>query len=244
MIKNNFLLKGLFAALVVASPLAGAEQYPAPFEPEVIYRDPDLIAKHGEAAPASAPAATEQSQSKAQSLYPAAFEPEVLYRDADLIAKHAAKPAQPAARAVTGAAAPAAPAVVTSAKSENPLVENYPVALVVLALAGFVVWNTKRGASEVQAAPQQAAGVAAQAQAGAAQETGVARYLKSLPAAAVASETGVAKYLKSLPVAAAAAVTAAAETGVAKYLKALPAAAPKAAEGETGVAKYLKNLGA
>jgi hypothetical protein len=243
-IKNDFLINGLFAALVLASPLAGAGEYPPAFEPEVIYRDPDLISKTGQAIPAPAPAP--QAESKAQSLYPAAFEPEVLYRDAELIAKHATKPAEPAAtRAVSEPAAPSATAVSTSAKTDNPLMENLPVALVVLGLAGFVVWNMKKGSAEVRAVPQQAAAAPVQAApAGSAQETGVARYLKSLPAVAVATETGVAKYLKSLPVAAAAAVTAAAETGVAKYLKTLPAATPKATGGETGVAKYLKNLGA
>lgn len=127
--------------------------------------------------------------------------------------------------------------------------EIFPIVLVVLALGGLVFWNSRKSGSvaqEVSAAPVAVSG-------GTGAETGVAKYLKSLPEAAKSAETGVAKYLKSLPPK----VTAPAETGVAKYLKVLPEKAapaetgvakylktmpPKAASAETGVAKYLKNL--
>jgi hypothetical protein len=186
-VKKNALTKGLLTALLLASPMVGAEsRYPAAdFKPEIIAQDKDLIAKHSQAAQERA--LTEQA------------EPD-------------------AAEAGSG----------KSAGSESALAQNYPIGLIVLALAGFIFWSGRRSGGKVQEVRTESA-VSAPAAPVAGGETGVARYLKSLPGA---GETGVAKYLKNLP-----AKAAAVETGVARYLKNLPAKAVA----ETGVAKYLRN---
>jgi hypothetical protein len=214
-VKANNLTRGLFAALLLASPLALAEtQYPAAnFEPVIITQDADLIAKHGQAAKVRA--AAEQAKAGASS-GPTAT-PTVSTQQAK--ADSAESKPEP-----------------SITKKEESSMELFPIVLVVLALGGLVFWNSKKSKpaeQEITAAPAPAF----QASAG---ETGVARYLKSLPETVKVAETGVAKYLKSLPPKVEAA-PAPAETGVAKYLKSLP---PKAVSGETGVAKYLKGLNA
>jgi hypothetical protein len=206
-VKKNELLRGLFATLLLMSPLAGAEsQYPAAdFEPVIISQDADLIAKHSQAA-------KERESAKPTVVSPVAgSKPDVA--------------AEPAKTAAEGA-------------RESLLSGNYPILAIVLALAGFVFWSTKRSGTQVQ--PQQAGNHAPAQSQGPAGETGVARYLKNLPPRVAAAETGVAKYLKNLPDSASTARPAAAETGVARYVKGLPESSKPASE--TGVAKYLKNL--
>lgn len=223
--KTNDLTKAVLAALLLASPLAGAEsQYPAAnFEPVIITQDADLIAKHSQAAKERNVA--EQSKPSAAS-------------------SQAATPS-----ASTKQAEAAGPTPSPTPKEESSM-EIFPIVLVVLALGGLVFWNSRKSgapAQEISVAPT----VASE---GTGADTGVAKYLKSLPESVKSAETGVAKYLKSLPPK----VTAPAETGVAKYLKAIPEKVvapaetgvakylktmpPKAASGETGVAKYLKSL--
>jgi hypothetical protein len=207
-VKKNDLTKGIIAALLLASPMAWAEsQYPAAdFEPKIISQDADLIAKHNQAAKERA--ATEQAGARAN---------------------NSAKQSQPSTTAPASTEQSKPDAAVATSDSTG----NFPVILIVLALGGLVFWTTKRSGSTAQEAQSAYTGLSGStAPAG---ETGVAKYLKSLPASA-RGETGVAKYLKSLPVSA-----KAAETGVAKYLKNLPASA-KATVAETGVAKYLKSL--
>jgi hypothetical protein len=185
-VKKNTLTKGLFTALLLASPMVGAEsQYPAAdFKPVIITQDADLIAKHGQAAQERALA-----------------EPETAGVESG--------------KAQGGA--------------ESILTQNYPIGLIVLALAGFIFWSSKRPGAKVQEARSEpSVSAPAREMSG---ETGVAKYLKNLPAGA--GETGVARYLKNLP-----AKVTAAETGVARYLKNLPA---KVTAAETGVARYLKN---
>ncbi|WP_434112743.1 hypothetical protein [Methylocaldum sp. GT1TLB] len=162
----------------------------------------------------------------AESEYPAAdFEPVVITQDADLIAKHA-EAAKERAKTVqtmqakqdssnsTAVSADQPSSGAAAEKAENPLAENYPIGLIVLGLAGFIFWSSRQSGSNVQPVQHAPAPVSS----GAAGETGVAKYMKTLsePAKAAASETGVAKYLKNLP---SAAKPAAAVTGVAKYLK-------------------------
>lgn len=165
----------------------------------------------------------------AESEYPAAdFEPVVITQDADLIAKHA-EAAKERAKTVqtmqakqdssssTAVSADQPSSGAAAAKAENPLAENYPIGLIVLGLAGFIFWSSRQSGSNVQPV-QPVQHAPAPVSSGAAGETGVAKYMKTLsePAKAAAGETGVAKYLKNLP---SAAKPAAAVTGVAKYLK-------------------------
>lgn len=223
--KTSDLTNAVVAALLLASPMAGAEsQYPAAnFEPVIITQDADLIAKHSQAAkertvavqPTSSPtgshAATESTSAKSD----------------------------------TAATVP-----IQSPIKEESSMDILPIVLVVLALGGLVFWNTRKSgpaAQESSIAPPVVSGATGG-------ETGVAKYLKAMPEAVKSAETGVSKYLKSLPPkvvppvetgvskylkAIPEKVAAPSETGVAKYLKAMP---EKAASGETGVAKYLKGL--
>jgi hypothetical protein len=168
--------KAFLAALLLASPMVGAEpQYPAAdFKPTVVFQDAGLIAKHA----------------------------------AEAKERVAALRAKPSAAAPAAEAKSAAP--VESTGVGNPLTDNLPVVLIVLALVGYSFWSSKRSGSrggETRLAATAFAGAVSG-------ETGVARYLKSLPENAKARETGVARYLKSLPD-----TSKAAQTGVARYLK-------------------------
>lgn len=187
--KKHNLTKAVLAALLLASPLARADsEYPAAnFEPVVISQDADLIAKHAAAAKERA-AAVQAMQAKQASESSTA----------------SASVDQPN----TGVVAP---------KAENPLAENFPIALIVLGLVGFIFWSNRKSGTTVQAAQPK---VVAPVSGGATGETGVAKYLKNLSASAApaVAETGVAKYLKNV---AASVKPAVAETGVAKYLKKL-----------------------
>jgi len=192
-VKKSTLTKGLCVAVLLASPLAGAEsKYPAAnFEPGVVYQDKDLMAKHAsrptQAVPNSTSTATTSSTSS---------------------------------KAVVVEKASKADAPGTVVK-DDALSSNAPILLGVLGLLGAVFWLSKRSGSKAEsAAPVQAAAVAPVAPASG--ETGVARYLKSIGATtasvgAAAAETGVARYIKNLPAATVQAATS--ETGVARYLK-------------------------
>jgi hypothetical protein len=168
-VKNCNLTKFLLAALLVASPLAGAEsQYPA-----------------------------------------AGFQPTVLFQDADYIAKHG--------KSITTEAAPAGAEVAPAgAKSENPLTENLPILVVVLALVGWAFFSAKKAGSKAQAIQSRATAFVATGETAA--ETGVARYMKNLDISAggAAAETGVARYVKNLEQSGTA---TRAETGVARYVR-------------------------
>lgn len=229
--KNKFI-KGLIAALMLASPIVGAVTYPPAFEPSVIYQDKDYIAKQPQTAPAPAAAAPAKPAPADHTKYPSEFKAEVLYQDASAIAKSSA----PVVSRSTSEPVVSTSGAVTNGESkaaaESPLAENLPILGIVLGFAAIVIFASKRGSKKAPAGAEASAAPAA-ATVVIPGETGVARYLKSIGAGA---ETGVARYLKNLPAAAA----AAAETGVAKYLKNLPSTATAAAE--TGVAKYLKKV--
>ena len=184
----------------------------------------------------------------AETQYPAAdFQPEIIKQDAELIAKHAeaaksaavstpsqsqAAPATPASSAPAAKAEPAAVAAAPKAEESSSL----PVILALLAAAGAGFWFLRKPKSCAPVGTRVAPATVAAPPAGNG-ETGVARYLKSLPDSNGAKETGVARYIKALP----AEAPSKSVTGVAKYINTLPEAAK--APAETGVAKYLKNQG-
>ncbi len=144
-------------------------------------------------------------------------------------------------------------------KVEKYMIDNLPVMLILFGLAGFTFWFGRSKTRGYDAQASAAAPVVVAPPPAAAGETGVARYLKSLPepaapapkaVEATPSETGVARYLKTLPEPPV--VTGVTRylrdlppppvlTGVAKYLKEI-ATETAASVPETGVAKYLKNL--
>lgn len=205
MTKNN-LTKGLCAALLLASPLVGADsRYPAAdFQPTIITQDAALIAKHAQAA-------NQRANEKATPSQSASTETS----SADASIDNTDKP---------------------SSNKEEASMENYPIALVVLALAGFVFWNSKRSGAKSNSAQEEAPRLFSGTVGG---ETGVAKYLKNVTESAktVAVVTGVAKYLEEVE----AAAKKAAGTGVSRYVKAVEAE-QKAKPAETGVAKYLKGM--
>jgi len=212
-VKVQDLTKSVLIALLVASPLVGAEtQYPAAdFQPEIIKQDAELIAKHAEAAKAAAASTPSQSQSA------------------------------PATVAASTPAAIAAPEVAATAVAAAPKAEESSNLTVILALGAAAVagfWFFRKPKSCAPAGTGVASSKVTAPPAGNG-ETGVARYLKSLPETNGAKETGVARYLKTLPTEAP--TPSKSVTGVEKYISALPE--PAKAPRETGVAKYLKSQG-
>lgn len=229
--KDNNLTIGLIATLLLASPLVGAEeQYPAAnFEPVIVYQDTDYIGSQS--------ASESGAQDVDFSETPAAnFEPVVIYQDKEYIAKQGqgTAPKAPAAPKPAPAATPqaATPAPVTttqaapaaspstsaaaSEKSEGLLSGNMPIVLVALAVVGFVVWNSKKGAATAEAAPEPEA-----------------PYIGGSE-----GETGVAKYMRGLGMSSGG---PGGKTGVAKYLETAEGAAKASGAGLTGVGKYLQN---
>jgi len=183
----------------------------------------------------------------AETQYPAAdFQPEIIKQDAELIAKHAEAAKAAAASAVSQSKTSPAPSVAASTpavKSEPvaaaPKVEessNLTLILAVGAAALAGLWLFRKPKTSVPVGASAAPAIVTAPSAGNG-ETGVARYIKSLPESNGAKETGVARYIKSLPPES----PTKALTGVEKYINALPE--PKQAPMETGVAKYLKSQG-
>lgn len=225
MVKNNNFTKGLMAAMLLASPLAGATEYPASdFQPKVVYSDSDY--KHTESAPAAS--TSSKKASKPDPRYPAAnFEPKVLYKDSGY--KHKADTVA-APKASSAASTSSAEAVAESAQegSDNTMLFG----LIALAAVGFFFFR-KGGAAA--SAPARSTG-SAPASAYRAEQgglTGVAKYLADKEV----KVTGVARYLESKE-------QSEPTTGVAKYMaKQVVAARQAAAERVTGVEKYLRNKG-
>lgn len=216
-IKN--LTNGLFAALLIASPMAGAAtDYPAAdFQPQIVYQDAEYIKKGGQSAGAS-----QAKTSKADPKYPAAnFQPEVIYQDTKY------KPGKSTSRTATSAAAGSDATDSSGADIEEDSSSTaFLFGLVVIALAGF--FFMKKQPQLVKAVRKTYS--TSNAESGL---TGVSRYLKKIDVSAV---TGVARYLQDrekVPV-----------TGVSKYMaKRVVSAKQAAAEKATGVEKYLRNKG-
>ncbi len=219
-VKKNNLINGLFATLLIASPLASADQqYPAAdFQPQVIFQDNDLIAKSGQE---SKPGVKETS-TEADAKYPAAnFEPQVVYSDPDYKPSAVASSKAVKSEAVIESAAGSIETTETVAPKEESQ-STYLVGLIALALVGGFLFksqfkcNGKKSTASATPAPVAKGGL-----------TGVARYLNKV------SGTGVSRYLEKQ-------VKSAPATGVAKYLAKQVTVAKATA---TGVEKYMRNRG-
>jgi len=220
-VKINNLTNGLVAALLLASPIAGADtEYPASdFKPKIIYQDSSAQSN-------SAPGSAKQVKSaEVDSKFPAAdFEPKVLYKDADY------KPGKSSTVASKSESTKQADLDVSAAvKVEEDSMMSYLLGLAVFAAAGFGFLRKRDNASAKTTANQvfsnHASGL-----------SGVARYLRKHN---MAELTGVARYLESQI---ATAKDAVAVSGVEKYLeKQAKSAKEKAAEASTGVEKYMRN---
>ena len=229
--KKNNVKKGIFTALLLASPFVTAgTQYPAAdFQPKVVYQDKDY--QHEGGSSSSSASASFGEKAKADASYPAAtFQPEVVYHDADYKHKAGSSSAKSIPLATWTEAVDSAveekyadeAEAIDEVSSESSL-----FAVVVLAVAAFL-FSRK---SKTKSTGSVAAGRAA-ASANAGGLTGVARYLNEKSP----KLTGVAKYLaenQSAP-----------KSGVAKYVaKKVVAAKKAAAEKTTGVEKYIRNRG-
>lgn len=215
--KINNLTNGIVAALLLASPIVGAEtQYPAAdFKPKVIYQDIDSSSSK------AAPASTKQVKSvDADSKFPAAdFEPKVLYKDADYKPGKATGSTSSASKE----AASSDVAVTQSAKEEESML-SFLLGLAVFAVAGYLFLakreKPKAKATDTSVYSSHISGL-----------SGVARYLRKHNMSAA---TGVARYLESIK-------GAEPVSGVEKYLeKQAKSAKEKAAQGGTGVEKYIR----
>jgi hypothetical protein len=231
-VKKNNLTRGAFAALLLASTVAGADQqYPAAdFQPEVLYQDSDYIAKNS---PAKASASTAKTTSntvntvesnEVDARYPAAnFQPEVLYHDPNYKPSATVKaPVSKGEISSSSVETKAADAVAVS--KEESSMQSYLIGLVILAAAGFYFFKKQSTTTVKKQAPLPARTSSAL--------TGVSKYLNKV------SGTGVSRYLEKhvkSPTAA---------TGVAKYMaKKAVSAKTTAAQAATGVEKYMRDRG-
>ncbi len=235
--KNNKLTKVVLIASILSSSAVFAESdYPATdFQPKVVYSDTDYKHSSDAGSSASSGKQTDKSVGADDSNYPATnYQPKVLYSDAEY--KHSS--AAPSA-ARSGPATKSAP---TSASSSVEVIQTEKAAssdfsyigLILLAVAGFFVYNKKAGTSSSKTSSTVHNSISADYTASADGATGVEKYLEKL---VDANKTGVAKYLEKQ--------TSTPSTGVAKYMakqivKDREAAAGKAT---TGVEKYLRDNG-
>jgi hypothetical protein len=225
-VKINNLTNGLVATLLLASPIVGAEEYPAAdFKPKVIYQDIDNSQSKSASASTSQTKSVEPTESGAK--YPAAnFEPKVLYKDADYKpSKFAESSSSTAERAVAGDAA-----VSGAPKAEEESMMSYLLGLIAFAVAGYL-FMTKREpktkASNSQAYSSHPSGL-----------SGVARYLRKHN---MGPATGVARYLETHV---GAAKSSAATSSVEKYLeRQAKSVNEKSAQAATGVEKYMRDRG-
>lgn len=222
--KVRNLTKSVLIALLVASPLAGAEtQYPAAdFQPEIIKQDAELISKHAEAskkqtASESKPAAAAVSKSEPKK--------EVAVASSKKVEEDSNLPLILAGVAVAGAA------FWFMRKGKNApseaMVQSQPVSAP--APTAGTTGVERYVSSQIAAIDSNA--------------TGVSRYVAAMAESAPTKpQTGVARYVLSLAATESTSTASAKQpTGVEKYVASLPET-PKAA-GETGVAKYLKSQG-
>lgn len=229
--KKNNLINGLFATLLIASPLAGAdEKYPAAdFQPQVVFQDNDYIAKNGQTSKSAVKVESESSSNdEADSKYPAAnFKPEVVYSDPTYKPSSTASTVRVEKTNTESASSTVAleeTAVASTTKAESQ--SNYLIGLVALALVGGFLFKGQfkcsgsKSSSGATPAPVVKGGL-----------TGVARYLNKV------SGTGVSRYLEKQVKSS----VATSSTGVAKYLAKQVSVAKSTAA--TGVEKYMRDRG-
>jgi hypothetical protein len=231
-VKQNNLTNSLFAVLLLASPLVGADQkYPAAdFQPEVVYQDSDYIAKNGQSGKIAT--STKQSTQNASevseidSKYPAAnFQPQVVYSDSNYKHNESLKVSTPSTVKESMAAEGSSDEAVEPVVKKEESKPTYLIGLLGLALAGFFLFKkqskgcVKKTENKVPSSAKSSHGL-----------TSVTKYLNKI------SGTGVSRYLekhvKASP----------ATTGVAKYMAKQAVSAKKtSAQAATGVEKYMRD---
>ncbi len=241
--KIQNLTGGLVAALVLASPVVGAEDYPAAnFEPTVIFSDVDETSTKSSSSNSDSSSKAEKSQADSQ--YPAAnFEPTVVFHDKEY--KHktlnisSAKSSSASSSSTTESAEKSSDDIsvtVTeiSDSSAEAGDESMVTLLGLLVLAGAGFFLLKKKVASGSSAPKKVAIKRTKATAKKVinSNTGVGRYLsKNMP-----ELSSVAKYLKDRE--------KTPTSGVAKYVaKRVVAAKAAAVSKRTGVEKYLRDRG-
>lgn len=237
--KKNNVKKGIFTALLLASPFVTAgTQYPASdFQPKVVYQDKDY--QHESSSNSAGSNVSGSEKAAPDSNYPAAtFQPEVVYIDksykhnAKVETRKTASVAKSVASTNKEVAAIEQAEVAVSGGQESSM--NPLFAVLVLSVAAFLYFKKSKGTSPTKPAVRRRASSAPAAPrvADASGLTGVAKYLQQKSP----KLSGVAKYIE--------ANQASPKSGVAKYVARKVVAAKQAAsEKTTGVEKYLRNRG-
>jgi len=220
-VKNNNIKKGIFTALLLASPLTMAgTQYPAAdFKPTVVYQDSDYQHQSSSTSAASASFGEKAADDKN---YPAAtFKPQVLFQDSDY--KHTSKSANnnsiPLAVWEEAVEEQRADVAAEASDAENEDSMNVLFALMILAGAAFLYRKKGNCGKKSKATAKNTDGL-----------TGVAKYLQNK----APKLSGVAAYLESKQ--------SAPKSGVAKYVAKKAVSNRQAAiDNATGVEKYMRN---
>jgi hypothetical protein len=229
-VKKIELTMSVFAALLMVSAVANAEdQYPAAnFEPKVVYQDESASSSSSSNSSSTTSSSSSSSSSGSDLEYPAAnFQPKVVFEDKEYKHKDIAPNSSSNADYSTGSSASAATSSTPDAAKKDESSAGYLLGLLVLCIAGFVLFKK---------------GIVGSAQTGktvrtanASGITGVAKYLLKT------SGTGVSRYLEKN-----AANAPAGKTGVAKYLASKGQSSGSTADASraaTGVEKYMRNKG-
>lgn len=220
--KNPLTNAALATLLLVSTSVMAESDYPATdFQPKVVYSDSSA----SQSQPAEADAAKVEAKAEADDAnYPATnYKPKVVYHDADY--KHSST-----APSASSDSSSAPKATASAASVSNEVIQNEKagssdfsmIGLIVLAIAGFFVFNKK---SKVKSGSASSDDVAVSG------STGVEKYLEKMGA----NKTGVAKYLEKQ-------TEQQPATGVAKYMaKQIVKDKAAAAASATGVEKYLRD---
>ena len=152
--KIQKLTSGLITALVLSSPIVGAEEYPAAnFEPTVIYNDSDY--KHSGSSTTTSGKKAETS--KPDPKYPAAnFQPEVVFSD-DGYKHHQAESSTKKSTSSSNSSVSAASENTSEVAAENPEESMTTLfGLVALVVVGFALFKKKPGSCPRKAAKEKA----------------------------------------------------------------------------------------
>jgi hypothetical protein len=225
-VKNNNVKKGIFTALLLASPFvtAGVKYPAADFQPKVVYQDKDYQHESSSSAESSA---SFGETAKADSNYPAAtFKPEVLYHDKSY--KHSTSIEKTKSLPLTAWTEEAEETVAETQTSVDTSSDDSAInplfAIVILAVAAFLF---RQKADSGSAKNNKGASTASTDGL-----TGVAKYLQNK----TPKLSGVARYIEENQ--------PAPKSGVAKYVaKKVVAAKKAAAENVSGVEKYVRRKG-
>jgi hypothetical protein len=196
-VKMSHLTKSILALLLLASPLAEAElRAPSGFEPVPVFEDEGLVGRRGghQPPPATRAPAQEAAVPSAGSVQPAAAA-QAQSKPVTVPTVEPAPVAPPASAAQTEPAKAQAIPEAPSSALQGLLMENYYIGVIILAVAGLVLWSSRDPASKM---PESRPG-STEVPGPAPVDSGVARYIRNLEVSArpATAETGVSRYLRT-----------------------------------------------